>query len=153
MNAMLWIARTSAPWLDLPEYYDSWKSVYTRFRRWQMAGVWDQILEHVSIDQDFENVMIDATVSAFISMEPGQKGAAIPGDWTFPRGTTTKIHAIVDALGNPLRFELTGGQSYDCVTGYKRLKWMVLRRTNILADRGYDTNAILNLLQDNTLIR
>ncbi|WP_084654482.1 transposase [Paenibacillus zanthoxyli] len=32
LNAMLWVARTGAPWRDLPEYYGSWKTVYTRFR-------------------------------------------------------------------------------------------------------------------------
>ncbi len=62
LNAMLWIARTGAPWRDLPEYYGSWKTVYTRFRRWQMSGVWEQILDHISIEPDFENVMIDATI-------------------------------------------------------------------------------------------
>lgn len=40
LNAMLWIARTGAPWRDLPEYYGSWSSVYSRFRRWQIAGIW-----------------------------------------------------------------------------------------------------------------
>jgi transposase len=28
---------------------------------------------------------------------------------------TTKIHALVDALGNPLRFLLTAGQVHDLV--------------------------------------
>ncbi len=63
-------------------------------------------------------------------------------------GLTTKIHAIVDTLGNPLRFELTGGKSHDCVTGYEMLKSMELTGTNVLTDRAYGTNAILNLLED-----
>ncbi|MEV2910806.1 transposase [Paenibacillus larvae] len=45
LNAMLWVARSGAPWRDLPEHYGSWKTVYTRFRRWQMAGIWDEILK------------------------------------------------------------------------------------------------------------
>ena len=28
-------------------------------------------------------------------------------------GRTTKIHALVDGLGNPLGFRLTGGQVHD----------------------------------------
>ena len=28
-------------------------------------------------------------------------------------GKTTKIHAVVDGLGNPVRFMLTGGQVHD----------------------------------------
>jgi transposase len=62
-------------------------------------------------------------------------------------GLTTKIHVIVDALGNPLRLKLTGGQQADCVTGHEMLEKMNLTRSNVLADRAYDTNAIVNLLQ------
>ena len=30
-------------------------------------------------------------------------------------GLSTKIHALVDALGNPLRFLLTPGQAHDLI--------------------------------------
>jgi transposase len=44
INGILWILRTGAPWRDLPERYGSWKTVYSRFRRWQAAGIWEQIV-------------------------------------------------------------------------------------------------------------
>lgn len=78
VNAMLWVARSGAPWRDLPDYYPSWKTVYTRFRRWQMAGVWDNVLEHVSVSPDFENIMIDATI-----VRVHQHGAGAKGDSNF----------------------------------------------------------------------
>ncbi len=62
LNAMLWVARSGAPWRDLPDTFPHWKSVYTRFRRWQKAGIWDKVLEHVSLDLDEESIMIDATI-------------------------------------------------------------------------------------------
>ncbi len=31
LNAVLWIARTGAPWRDLPAYYGSWSSAYSFF--------------------------------------------------------------------------------------------------------------------------
>lgn len=62
-------------------------------------------------------------------------------------GLTTKIHAVVDSLGNPLRFMLTGGQCHDSVTGYEMLKQMDLTKKQVLADRAYDTNQILHLLE------
>ncbi|MEV2324889.1 hypothetical protein ABNC90_20835, partial [Paenibacillus larvae] len=34
-------------------------------------------------------------------------------------GLTSKIHAVVDALGNPLKFEVTAGNINDCVVGYE----------------------------------
>ena len=76
LNAMLWVARSGAPWRDLPDHYGSWKTVYTRFRRWQIAGVWDQVLEHVSISPDFENIMIDATIVRVHQHGAGAKGGS-----------------------------------------------------------------------------
>ncbi|WP_223264068.1 transposase [Paenibacillus sp. IHB B 3084] len=62
-------------------------------------------------------------------------------------GLTTKIHAVVDALGNPLRLELTAGRRHDSVMGYEMLKSMDLTQKQVLADRAYDTNRILKLLE------
>lgn len=44
LNGILWILRTGAPWRDLPDRYGNWQTVYSRFRRWQQAGVWEQVL-------------------------------------------------------------------------------------------------------------
>ncbi|MGQ3478536.1 transposase [Paenibacillus sp. TY11] len=57
-------------------------------------------------------------------------------------GLSTKIHGVVDALGNPLRFELTGRQAHDSVKGYDLLRTMKLTKKQVLADRAYGTNAI-----------
>src|SRR5438128_7540549 len=43
INGILWVIRTGAPWRDLPERYGSWKTVSSRFYRWQQRGVWDRI--------------------------------------------------------------------------------------------------------------
>jgi transposase len=44
VNGILWRLGTGAPWRDLPERYGPWQTVYTRFRRWRLAGVWDRAL-------------------------------------------------------------------------------------------------------------
>ncbi|KOR88006.1 transposase [Paenibacillus solani] len=76
LNTMLWIARTGAPWRDLPKYYGSWSSVYSRFCRWKIAGIWDKILAHVSTEPDWESVMIDATIVRVHQHAAGAKGGA-----------------------------------------------------------------------------
>ena len=44
VNGMLWRLATGAPWRDVPPQYGSWRTVYSRFRRWQAAGVFDRVL-------------------------------------------------------------------------------------------------------------
>jgi transposase len=39
LNGMLWVLRPGAPWHDMPERYGSWRTVASRFYRWQKAGV------------------------------------------------------------------------------------------------------------------
>lgn len=58
----------------------------------------------------------------------------------------------MDALGNPLKFELTAGNVNDCVTGYEMLSQMELTGKNVMADRGYDTNKIVELLREKQAI-
>ena len=62
LNGIVWLAKSGAPWRDLPERYGSWKSVYTRFCRWRDSGLLEQIFTALSADADFENLMIDSTI-------------------------------------------------------------------------------------------
>lgn len=40
VEAVLWMARTGAPWRDLPPAFGPWNSVFRRFSRWADKGVW-----------------------------------------------------------------------------------------------------------------
>ncbi len=40
LEAVLWIARTGAPWRDLPQELGKWHSVYVRYDRWCRKGIW-----------------------------------------------------------------------------------------------------------------
>ena len=62
VDAILWIHRTGAPWRDLPVQYGPWKSVYSRFRRWALQGIWSRVLNGLSIDRDTEMYMLDSSV-------------------------------------------------------------------------------------------
>lgn len=52
VNGILWRLGTGAPWRDLPERYGPWQTVYTRFRRWRLAGVWDRVFAAVQREAD-----------------------------------------------------------------------------------------------------
>lgn len=61
VNAVLWIAKTGAPWRDLPERFGEWNSVFQRFNRWCHRGVWQRVLAAWQ-DPDLECLMLDSTV-------------------------------------------------------------------------------------------
>ncbi len=74
LEAVLWKARTSSPWRDLPEAFGNWSTVFRRFRDWSAAGVFERIFEAVSDDPDMEYVMIDATIVPVHRHGHGAKG-------------------------------------------------------------------------------
>src|SRR5918997_2624769 len=83
VEAILWRLRTGAPWRDLPERYGPWQSAYSRFRRWQRAGVWDRALAALQAaadaagDLDWSLHFLDGTtVRAHPDAAGAQKGAA-----------------------------------------------------------------------------
>ncbi|MDY8024971.1 IS5 family transposase [Paenibacillus polymyxa] len=87
----------------------------------------------------------------FTSMDQEQKGVK-QAIGRSRGGLGTKIHAVVNALGNPLRFELTGSEVHHSVHGYEMLQVMKLTMKQVLADRAYDTNAIRVFLEDQQAI-
>ncbi len=60
---------------------------------------------------------------------------------------TTKIHAIVDALGLPIGLSLTEGQAYDGHAAKTLLNGLPAGAM-VLADRAYDTDAIRKLVSE-----
>jgi len=74
INAVYWIAKTGAPWRDLPSRFGLWNSVFQRFNRWSKKGVWRRVAEALTDDVDLEWLMIDSTVVRAHQHAAGKKG-------------------------------------------------------------------------------
>lgn len=57
-------------------------------------------------------------------------------------GKTTKIHTVVDGLGNPVRFLLSGGQVHDSKMAADILSRLDILESNIIADKAYGTSEV-----------
>lgn len=62
VEAVLWMARTGAPWRDLPPGFGPWNSVFRRFSRWADKGVWQMLFATLCKEADFEEVFLDSTI-------------------------------------------------------------------------------------------
>lgn len=72
VEAILWIARTGAPWRDLPPEFGKWITVYQRFRRWAQRGVFQRVLEEIEPDLELKVTMVDGT---FVKVHQHATGA------------------------------------------------------------------------------
>ncbi len=57
-------------------------------------------------------------------------------------GPTTKIHIAADSYGNPIDFEITGGEVHDWKVADKLIEKLSDKVENLVADKGYDSEAI-----------
>lgn len=79
LDAVFWIARTGAPWRDLPSEFGNWNSVYRQYRRWTEAAVWDVILAALTESEaaDDATQMIDSTIVRAHQHAAGGRGGFI----------------------------------------------------------------------------
>ena len=61
-------------------------------------------------------------------------------------GNTTKIHTVVNALGNPLLFQLTGGPVYNSQPALGLLANISLEGSHVLGDKAYRLQEIRDYL-------
>ena len=133
--------RAGTPWRDLPDAFGKWGSVWKRFRRWAVKGVFERIFSAASGDPDFEYTLVDGTIVKVHRHGAGVKGTHNQAIGRSRGGLTTKIVALVDALGNNLsRFVLLPGQRHDSI-GVEPLITGV-DFDALIADKAFDQDAL-----------
>jgi len=140
VDAVLYRYRTGTPWRDLPERFGDWNNTHRRFSRWGKGGVWKRVFQHLAADADNEYAMIDNTIvrahqhAAGASKEAGEDQAI----GRSRGGLSTKVHTMVDALGNPVGFHLSGGEAHDLVGADHLLPEM--QADVLIADKAFDAD-------------
>ena len=73
-GAVLRRFRTGSPRRDLPKRFGNWNSVFRRFRRWALKGVFERVFNALSDEFDLEYVFVDGTVVQARQKASGAKG-------------------------------------------------------------------------------
>lgn len=146
---MVWIARSGAPWRDLPERYGPWETVYSRFRKWIEDGILYNIFCVLSLDAELEKLSMDGSIVQAHQHSAGEKKRGPPTEIGHSRGgASTKIHAIVDSYGNPVRLMISEGQRNDITCAILLLEQIDIEGSHVLADRGYDSSHLIAYIYD-----
>jgi transposase len=145
IEAVVWIARTGAPWRDLPKRLGRWCTIYRRFRRWALTGRWEAMRSALGAAFSPERLLIDSTiVKAHAHAAGARKKAGGQDKQALGRsrgGFTTKIHALVSENGDLLRYEITGGQVHDITEAANLIRG--IEGSVIVGDKAYDSNAFI----------
>lgn len=95
LDGVFWIARAGAQWCDLPEFFGKWSSVYRKFRRWTLSGLWDLLLDVLNGTEGVGQTvkMIDSTVirvhhCAARAREDSETGSRALARWAFDQNSS-----------------------------------------------------------------
>ena len=146
IEGILYRMRTGCPWRDLPAAFGKFQAVYNCFNRWSKKGIFQEIFKILSADADREWLMMDGSYirahqhSAGAAAHSGEDDHAIG---ISRGGTTSKIHLMVDACGNPLEVIVTAGNINDVSVAPELIAAVDLAETEVVsADKGYDSDKL-----------
>ena len=148
LNGMLWMNHSGAQWRQLPKRYGPWQSVYARFAKWCSDGIWEHVFSALNQDADTENLSIDSTC---VKVRESSNGGEKTGNKAVGRtkgGLNTKIHAIVDGLGNPVVFLLSPGNDNDSTHAIELMSMTDIAGSSLLGDKAYGTKEILTYIKE-----
>ena len=140
VTAIWYVLRTGCPWRDAPSCYGPWGSIYTRWRRWCVSGLWGRLLKRLA--RRAQGTLRHVDCSHIKLHQDGanpQGGQAAQAIGLTKGGLNTKLAAVVDRYGRAVGLCLTAGPRHDLHAVVPLLS--TLRRHRCVADKGFDSDS------------
>ncbi len=126
-NGILWILRTGAPWMDLPDRYPPYQTLHRRFQQWVRSGVLESVLRALADDLkqrgdiDLSECYIDGT---FIVAKKGDAVLEPPSGATARRSWQWQT---VMAFLSPLTLRVLHRMNSPLLSRYSpQVRWLML---------------------------
>ena len=121
---------------------------HARFAKWRDDGIRERIFSELNKEADTEKFSIDSTCVKVHESSNGGKKRENKAIGLTKGGLNTKIHAIVDGLGNPVAFLPSPGNDGDSTHAIELMNKTDITGSNLLADKAYGTKEILAYIRE-----
>ena len=74
ISGIVHVLKTGCRWQDCPPVYGPSTTIYNRFRRWTMRGLWRRLFEALALTKPGEDQAIDSTTAKAHRSAAGGKG-------------------------------------------------------------------------------
>ncbi len=121
LSGIIFINRNGLRWRDAPKDYGPPKTLYNRWKRWSDKGVFARMMDGLAAEAATPKTVDDrrdlpqgapyGDQPAVEKWGPGDQRGRLIG--RTKGGMNTKLHAVTDADGRPIRFFMTAGQVSD----------------------------------------
>ena len=104
-----------------------------------------RIFEAISGDPDLEYLMVDGSIVCVHQHEASKKHRDEEAVGQSRCGLSTRIHAAVDALGNPVRLLIGPGQGSEMRQADALIEG--IPSDYVIADKGYDADTLIDSIK------
>ena len=139
MRCILTVLSQGCKWraMDRPEA--RWNSLYQYYRRWVRQGVFPELFSQIELPIQGSRRFLDSThVKLHRCATNPAGGQAAQAMGRTKGGLNTKIHAIVDEAGQPIRLLLSAGNDADIT--HAETMVAEIPGSILVADKGYDSD-------------
>lgn len=136
--------RQGCTWRAL-SIFAPYTTIYTRWKQWCLAGIWEKVFARLARKAKGKLWAIDAScVKVHKHGFGGAGGVENQCIGKTKGGWNTKIHALVDNSGRPIKLLLGAGNRHDILSAPDLVEGQTDR--HILADKAYDSDEFRRLL-------
>ena len=149
ISGIVHVLKSGCRWSDCPEAYGPPTTIYNRFARWALRGIWENLFRRLAGNgRSTDTQMIELHARQSASLGGGRKrGEQKQAVGRSRGGRNTKIHALADAKGRLIAILLTGGEAHDCPVA-ERLIRRVKPSKRMLGDKAYDSAELRDELDE-----